>query len=68
MNDQHPCLRAGDRVTLTDPVHFDQPLPLIITQMLWDPHRGEWYATATDAALTRTVFRSAGWFERGWPA
>ena len=68
MNDQHPPLRVGDRVTLRDPAHFTEPLLLIITQLLWDPHKGEWYATAAGVGLTRTVFRSAEWFTRGWPA
>ena len=68
MNDQHPPLKVGDRVTLKDTRISDDPIPLIVTNMFWDAHEGEWYATTTDARLTMTVFRRAAWFTRGWPA
>ena len=64
MNDQHPPLRAGDRVTY---VHQGNPLPLIVNAVRWDPDGGEWYVTASDPAITVTFFRRAAWFARGWP-
>ena len=67
MNDQHPCLRVGDRVTLTDTRISDEPVPLVITNLHWDAHGGEWFATAMTPDLTSSVFRRARCFIRGWP-
>ena len=67
MNDQHPSLHVGDRVTLNDPKHFDTPQSLVITGIMWDPNSGDWFATATDPQLRRSVFRRITWFTPGWP-
>ena len=67
MNDQHPPLRVGDRVTLTDTRISDTPIPLVIVTLHWDGHGGEWFATATTPDLKSSVFRRATCYQRGWP-
>ncbi len=67
MNDQHPILRVGDRVTLTDHRISSTPIRLVVVTLHWDGHGGEWFATACTPDLKSSVFRRARCYTRGWP-
>jgi len=77
MNDQHPPLHVGDRVTLHDPKHAWHGARLTIVDLMWCAHAGEWYASAASPSdglppdpshqyWYPTVHRRATSFHRGW--
>jgi hypothetical protein len=66
MNDQHPPLHVGDRVTLHDPRHAWHGLPLTVVDLMWCEHAGEWFASAANDNDGLTVHRRADSFHRGW--
>jgi hypothetical protein len=69
MNDQRPCFRVGDRVTLHDPKHAYHGMRLTITHLEWDPNWGEWIATTTahpDDATCLFITRRTRDLKKGW--